>query len=96
VASGLVLAAGAGRAAAQEPSGWTAPAYPGNTLTMTHDGPIVAGTVVRVQMSGHAEWGGPTDESTTGYDLYLYAAGRSARRSGGAASCHSTATSAAR
>jgi hypothetical protein len=73
VASGLLLAAGAGPAAAQEPSGWTAPAYPGDTLTMTHDGPIVAGTVVRVQMSGHAEWGGPTDESTTGYDLYVYA-----------------------
>jgi hypothetical protein len=69
----LVLATGAGPAAAQEPGGWTAPAYPGNTLTMEHDGAIVAGTVVRVSMSGHAEWNRPpTDEFTTPYDLYLY------------------------
>jgi hypothetical protein len=60
-------------AAAQEAGGWTAPAYPGNTLTMVHDGPIVAGTVVRVKLSGHAEWDEPTDELTTPYDLSLFA-----------------------
>jgi hypothetical protein len=69
----LVLAAGAAPAAAQEAGGWTAPAYPGNTMTLTRDGPIVAGTVVTVGMSGHAEWNRPpTDASTIGYDLYLY------------------------
>jgi hypothetical protein len=65
VAGALVLGA-------QAPGGWTAPAYPGNTLTVTHDGPIVAGTVARVQLSGHAEWGEPTDETTTPYDLSLF------------------------
>jgi hypothetical protein len=39
---------------------------------MEHDGAIVAGTVARVRMSGHADWGGPTDEFTTPYDLYLF------------------------
>jgi hypothetical protein len=68
----LALAVGASPAAAQEPTGWTAPAYPGNTLTIAHDGPIVAGTVVRVRMSGHAEWGEPTDDLTTPFDLYLF------------------------
>jgi hypothetical protein len=69
----LALALGAAPAAAQEPGGWTAPAYPGNTLTMERDDVIVAGTVVTVGMSGHAEWNRPpTDEFTTGYDLYLY------------------------
>jgi hypothetical protein len=59
-------------AAAQEPRALTAPGYPGNTLTVTRDDPIVAGTVVRVQLSGHAEWDAPTDETTTPYDLYMY------------------------
>ena len=72
LAAALVLAIVASSEAAQEPRGWTAPAYPGNTLTMEHDGPIVAGTATRVSMSGHAEWDGPTDEFTNGYDLYLY------------------------
>jgi hypothetical protein len=68
----LVLALGAGTAPAQAPRGLTAPSYPGNTLTLAHDGPIVAGSVARVQMSGHAEWNRPTDEFTTPYDLYLF------------------------
>jgi hypothetical protein len=68
----LALAAGAGPAAAQQAGGWTAPAYPGNTLTLTHDGRIVASTVVKVGMSGHAEWRGPTDEFTTPYTLSLF------------------------
>jgi hypothetical protein len=69
----LALAAGTAPAAAQEAGGWTAPAYPGNTMTLTRDGPIVAGTVVTVGMSGHAEWNRPpTDASTIGYDLYLF------------------------
>jgi hypothetical protein len=73
VGAALALALGVGPAAAQEPVGWTAPAYPGNTLTMEHEGPIVAGTVARVTMSGHAEWNRPpTDEFTTPYDLYLF------------------------
>ena len=72
LAATLALGIGVSAAVAQEPRGWTAPAYPGNTLTLDHDGPIVAGTVARVRMSGHAEWGGATDESTTGYDLYLF------------------------
>jgi hypothetical protein len=68
-----VIALGAAPASAQEPRGLTAPSYPGNTLTLAHDGPIVAGTVVRVKMSGHAEWNRPpTDEFTTPYDLYLF------------------------
>jgi hypothetical protein len=69
----LALGLSAGTAAAQEPSGWTAPSYPGNTLTMTREGPIVAGTVVTVQLAGHAEWGEPTDDTTTPYDLSLFA-----------------------
>jgi hypothetical protein len=73
LAAALVLATAAAPAVAQEPVGWTAPAYPGNTLTIQHDGPIVAGTVARVRMSGHAEWNRPpTDEFTTPYDLYLF------------------------
>jgi hypothetical protein len=69
----LAVAVAAGPAAAQEPGGWTAPAYPGNTMTMEHDGPIVAGTVARVKLSGHAEWNRPpTDEFTTPYDISLF------------------------
>jgi hypothetical protein len=68
----LGLAAGAGPAAAQQPGGWTAPAYPGNTLTLTRDDRVVAGTVVEVGMSGHAEWRGPTDELTPPYTLSLF------------------------
>jgi hypothetical protein len=72
VATLLAYTMSAGAAAAQQPGGWTAPAYPGNTLTMTRDGPIVAGTVVTVQLAGHAEWGAPTDDTTTPYDLSLF------------------------
>jgi hypothetical protein len=68
----LVFALGGGSAAAQEPGGWTAPAYPGNTMTMAQQGTIVAGTVVRVAMAGHAEWGEPTDDTTQHYDLSLF------------------------
>jgi hypothetical protein len=71
IGGALVLAA---PAAAQEAGGWTAPSYPGNTMTIEHDGPIVAGTVVRVKLSGHAEWNRPpTDEFETPYDLWLFA-----------------------
>jgi hypothetical protein len=74
-AAALALAAAApsaGTAVAQEAGGWTAPAYPGNTMVLEHDRPIVAGTVVRVRTSGHAEWGEPTDASTTPYSLSLF------------------------
>jgi hypothetical protein len=60
------------RAAGGRLGGWTAPAYPGNTLVLEHDGPIVAGTVVRVRMSGHAEWGEPTDQTTGPYSPSLF------------------------
>jgi hypothetical protein len=65
----LVLAA---PAAAQEPGGGTAPAYPGNTLELAQSGTIVTGTVAAVTMSGHAEWGEPTDETTQSYSLSMY------------------------
>jgi hypothetical protein len=65
----LVLAA---PAAAQEPGGGTAPAYPGNTLALEQTGTIVTGTVARVRMSGHTEWGEPTDEFTQSYSLSLF------------------------
>jgi hypothetical protein len=68
----LALATGAAPAAGQQPGGWTAPAYPGNTLTLTRDDRVVAGTVVEVGMSGHAEWREPTDELTTPYTLSLF------------------------
>jgi hypothetical protein len=61
--------AGAGAQA----GGGTAPAYPGNTLTLERSEPIVAGTVVTVRLSGHAEWGEPTDDTTIAYDLSIYA-----------------------
>jgi hypothetical protein len=72
VAGVLAFGLNAGVASAQQPGGWTAPAYPGNSLTITQDGPIVAGTVARVKLAGHAEWDGPTDELTTPYDLSLF------------------------
>src|SRR5918998_545362 len=44
------------------------------TMTISHDGPIVAGTAITVKLSGHAEWNRPpTDEFETPYDLWLYA-----------------------
>jgi hypothetical protein len=63
---------GGGAAAAQQPVGGTAPAYPGNTLSLEHPSPIVAGTVVRVRLSGHAEWNDPTDVSTIPYTVSMY------------------------
>ena len=67
-----LVAALPGSATAQQAGGWTAPAYPGNTLVVEHDGPIVAGTVVRARLTGHAEWGEPTDNSTGSYSLSLF------------------------
>lgn len=66
------LALGAGPAAAQQPRALTAEAYPGNTLKIATDGPIVAGTVTRVQLSGHAQWKDPNDTFLSGYGLWLY------------------------
>lgn len=66
------LAAAAGPAGAQQGSGWTAPAYPGNTMTIQQAETVVAGTVAKVKLSGHAEWNQPTDEFTSPYDVYLY------------------------
>jgi hypothetical protein len=63
---------GGGSASAQQPGGGTAPAYPGNTLRIEHPSPIVAGTVVRAKLSGHAEWNEPTDVSTIPYTVSMY------------------------
>jgi hypothetical protein len=59
-------------AAAGAQTGGTAPSYPGNTLKLEATGPWVAGTPVKVKMSGHAEWGEPTSTTTTAYSLSLY------------------------
>jgi hypothetical protein len=68
----LVALAGAAPAGAQAPGGGTAPAYPGNTIKVEQLGRIVAGTTVKVRLSGHADWGEPTDETTQNYSLALY------------------------
>lgn len=67
----VALTLGAGTASAQAPGGGTAPAYPGNTITLSVPGPLVAGTVVTARMSGHAQWPGTTDDLTIPYDLAL-------------------------
>jgi hypothetical protein len=59
-------------AAAQQAVGGTAPAYPGNTLALEQSGTIVTGTVAKVKMSGHAEWGEPTDDLTQYYSLSMF------------------------
>ena len=69
----LALLAALFPATAGAQSGGTAPAYPGNTLTVEATAPVVAGTVMTVRLSGHAEWGEPTDETTIPFDLALYA-----------------------
>ncbi len=53
-------------------AGGTAPAYPGNTLRLSVDGPLVAGTVVKAGMAGHPDWKGPTDDTTIPYDIPLF------------------------
>jgi hypothetical protein len=63
----------AGPAGAQEPGGGTAPSYPGNTLRLEPLMPIVSGAVVKVRIAGHAEWNEPTDASTIGYTISVYA-----------------------
>jgi hypothetical protein len=70
VAAALFLVTGSAFAAGTR--ALTAPAYAGNTLNLSHDGPIVAGTIARVNISGHADWGAPTDDLTTPYDLYMF------------------------
>jgi hypothetical protein len=69
----FLFTVGAGLAAAEAPRSLTAPAYPGNTLTVQRTEPIVAGTVARVRMSGHAHWNDPaSDPFDSGYGLWLY------------------------
>ncbi len=66
-------ATGAGPAsAATEPRALTAEAYPGNTLKITVDEPLVAGTIARVKLSGHAHWKDANDTFLSGYGLWLY------------------------
>lgn len=60
-----------GLAATAGAQGKTAPAYPGNTVSIADD-PIVAGTVHRAHLSGHADWGDATDDITIGFDLSLF------------------------
>lgn len=50
-------------------AGGAAPAYPGNSLLVESRDPITAGTVVRVRVSGHAEWPRP---SAVDQNLSLY------------------------
>jgi hypothetical protein len=72
LAAGLAALLVAVPAAAQTPGGGTAPAYPGNTLMLSRQGRAVAGTTIKVRLSGHADWGQPTDDTTTPYSLSLY------------------------
>jgi hypothetical protein len=72
VLAGCALAV-VGPAPALAQGGGTAPAYPGNTFKLERSEPIVAGTVVTVDMSGHAEWGEPTDATTISFDLSIFA-----------------------
>lgn len=73
IVAAAVAVAGSGPAvAAEAPRALTADAYPGNTLRVTHDGPLVAGTIARVKLSGHARWKDPNDTFLSGYGLYLY------------------------
>jgi hypothetical protein len=60
-------------ASAQQPGGGTAPSYPGNSIVLRETGPIVAGYSTRLHMSGRADWGAPTDETTIPYSLAIYA-----------------------
>jgi hypothetical protein len=53
-------------------SGATAPSYPGNTIKVEHAGPLVAGTVQTVKLSGHADWGAATDATTLDYGISMY------------------------
>lgn len=66
--------AGAGGAHGQAPqaTGGTAPAYPGNTIQIAHDGPILAAAPTTVKLSGHAAWNRPTDDASAEYTLALY------------------------
>lgn len=74
LAGALLLFGAVDVAAAQEPRALTAPAYPGNTLTVQRDEPLVAGTISRVHLSGHAHWNRPaeSDPFDSGYGLWLF------------------------
>jgi hypothetical protein len=68
----LVAAGGVAPAAAEAPRALTAQAYPGNTIKVAVDEPLVAGTIARVKLSGHAQWKDPNDIFLSDYGLYLY------------------------
>jgi hypothetical protein len=70
----LLLAVLVAPATAQAQTGGTAAAYPGNTISLEAPGPLVAGSAVKVKMSGHAQWNEPTDALTTPYSLVLFVA----------------------
>jgi hypothetical protein len=53
--------------------GATAPTYLGNTLRVSRAKAVVAGTIVRVQLDGHARWRAPTGLASPDYSLWLYA-----------------------
>jgi hypothetical protein len=53
--------------------GVTAPSYPGNVIQVDADGPLVAGTVQTVKLSGRAEWGEPTSAGSTTFGVSMYA-----------------------
>lgn len=67
----LVLAAPASAQLASG-SGLTAPGYPGNTIRIERTEPLVANTVQRVRLAGHAQWDPETFATIPDYDLWLY------------------------
>jgi hypothetical protein len=69
----LALLAAAPPSFGQSAVGGTAPSYPGNTIGLKQAALIVAGIPTKIQMFGHADWGGPTDETTIPYSLNIYA-----------------------
>lgn len=71
-AATLAAAGGAGPAAADAPRALTAQAYPGNTLKVALAKPLVAGTIARVKLSGHAQWKDLNSIFHSDYGLYLY------------------------
>jgi hypothetical protein len=70
LAAGLLLAL---PAMAGADGGVTAPSYPGNTIQVDAEGPLVAGTAQTVKLSGHAEWGEPTSPTSTLFGVAMYA-----------------------
>ncbi|MDO8210617.1 hypothetical protein [Conexibacter sp. CPCC 206217] len=68
-----LTAVAAPSASAATVTGGTAPAYPGNTIAIVRPDRLVAGSVQKVRLSGHAVWSEPqTSATTTSYTLSMY------------------------